>query len=327
MRSRRPVGFDPGLRIRRAATIDPQGPLYYEDCPDGPDGRCYPAVPPGGGFYTLANDEGIKGTCRIACGERYDANEWNPDVPCPYWFSWVDLPGGEVAAEISIDSTGFKHHLTPNLYLGLQENIPSRIYAGCDYLSPDQALPFEQIDSITLSLRAAASWDPDLPDPARFGRLFTYVDWLDVEKKLHTQVSLDLMHYIDADATVDVSDLPVAQRFYEESEWLRAHGEATHFNESVYCGHVDAAAWGAVPDGLRFVTTADADVEPSVDDQPWVDLDIDLRQLFDRMVDEGVLPTERLSGTWVGGIVLGLELWGRTAAVVQVKDRTMWATA
>jgi hypothetical protein len=169
-----PGGWDPGLTHALAASAFPCSPDYFESCPGSPSGKCFGTLPPGSGFYTLGGGS-TNSSCRIngGAGSRWSPNTQNLDVPCPYRFSWVHEDGRSwtvespterpasststnrasststnrsLVARAEVDSRGFKSGMTPNLYVGLQENIVvPPVYGGINVHNATMAPPLRQV--------------------------------------------------------------------------------------------------------------------------------------------------------------------------------------
>ncbi len=128
-------GFDPDFSNRRIASVLGQRPAtYFEDCPDGPGGKCLGGISPGGGFYNLATD--IGGFTQAAKINSHDTFELASNGKItrqsnPFYFSWLAGGGGTpMTGRVEIDNLNWSVSDTPNVYLGLQHNPPSQGYLG-----------------------------------------------------------------------------------------------------------------------------------------------------------------------------------------------------
>ena len=167
------AGFDPGTTRRLAASAFPHSPHYWESCPDSPIGRCHGTLPAGSGFYTLGGGS-TNASCRINGGNasQWSPNAANPGVPCPYKFSWQDTDTATVIARAEVDSRDFVSGETPNLYVGLQENIVvPPVYGGIAIGNATVCPRITEIDHITFKMRAKRCYGAGLPRPAGFGRV------------------------------------------------------------------------------------------------------------------------------------------------------------
>lgn len=138
------IGFDPGMNVALAASTNPNNPKrYVESCPDSPTGKCYGTIQPGGGFYTLPNDADSDSYWEMTKTAFEDMFEWKRDG------------NGDLIAQLTIDSRNFPTPWTPNLYTGLQLNLPIRnSYAGMDYNNRNWTVPSSSIKKADLQFRA-----------------------------------------------------------------------------------------------------------------------------------------------------------------------------
>ena len=183
-------GWDPDLTKKLVAGIYPSSTNYFELCPDGPNGKCYGEILAGKGFYTIANDE----LCKINSGDNFYANEYNENVSCPFEFGWKE-DNDDVVANLKIDTTNFTSPITPNIYLGLQENVPY----GDVYLGVDEIADINEIDKAYLKFKASycfglATDQADI-DSYRRARFLYHIVWYNPIKEKSYGVSINLLDF------------------------------------------------------------------------------------------------------------------------------------
>ena len=166
------TGWDPGLTKKLVAGIHPNNANYFESCPNGPNGKCYGEILAGKGFYTIANDE----LCKINSGDNFYLNEYNENVSCPFEFYWKE-DNDDVVANLKIDTTDFTSPITPNIYLGIQENVPY----GDLYLGVDKIADINEIDKVHLKFKASYCFGPATDqadiDSYRRARFLYHIVW------------------------------------------------------------------------------------------------------------------------------------------------------
>lgn len=123
------AGWDPGLTKRYIATTNPTEQTYFESCPDIASG-CYPQRKTQDGFYTLSPEiGGVNVPCKVNSAANFSVN--GQLQPCPFKFSWEQGTDGRPAGHITSDTSSWTTSITPNIWLGFQENAPyGTVYAG-----------------------------------------------------------------------------------------------------------------------------------------------------------------------------------------------------
>jgi hypothetical protein len=297
------IGWDPGLTKKLAAGIHPNSANYFELCPDAVNGKCYGEIPAGKGFYTIANDE----LCKINSGNNFYLNEYNKNVPCPFEFSWEE-DSGDVVADLKIDTTDFTSSITPNIYLGLQENVPY----GDVYLGVDQIADINGIDKAHLKFKASycfgSATDQMDIDSHRRARFLYHIVWYNPVKEKSYGVSINLLDF--RQHLNDGSNIGADNYlFYETDET----------NNCVI--QLGGKAWGIIPQDYQPIF--DASVNCSFANQandPWIEVDIPISDILNKLKFEGYLNNDDLNGDITCLIVGGVELWGRLSASMEVKD-------
>ena len=307
---RRPAGWDPLLQRRLAASAFPRSPNYFEACPDGPGGRCLGSLPPGSGFYTLGGGS-TNATCKINAGaaSRWTPNAANPSVPCPFGFHWRAVGGkeGGVIASAEVDSRGFRSADTPNLYVGLQENLPvPPVFGGLSAKNATMCPPLSTVAAVSFKMRATVCYGAGKPDG--FGRVAFYLGFWNTALGEGRSISIDVFTFLNQPWR---PTLPIRRPapFMDDGNAL----------------HLDGAAFGLVPNGTEPTHDTSTDCSLPVEQAPWVALDVQVPPLLEKLVGMGLLKETMLEGALlIGGIVVGPETWGKHRTVAEVANRTVW---
>lgn len=329
-----PTGYDPGMQKRLAAGIYPASSTYFESCPDSPTG-CAGTMPSGGGFYSLAAG-GAGGTCKINARLPWTPDANNPNVPCPFLFNWRTSDTGGVAGSLTIDTTPYPSISAAYGYVGLQQNVgtaggatasgPPELYGGLAYTGPNVAAhraPITSIERLDFRIRGRVCGGAHVADE-RYGRLMTYLNWYDPATGNASELSIDLMTYVNS---TNPSSVPVAQYYYEQQQWEYAHGTGPAPDPKKWQGHIDAHKWGLIGPGVQLVLDPTTGCSTALGSAPWYMVSIPVKTVLNRLVAEGYLDPARIAGTMSGSIVLGTETWGRALLQGQVTGWTLWRTA
>ena len=257
------AGFDPGTTQRLAAGAFPSSPNYWDSCPDSPTGRCHGTLRAGSGFYTLGGGS-TNASCRIngMNASRWTPNAANPGVPCPYKFSWHDTDtaprgGGGVIARAEVDSRGFVSGETPNLYVGLQENIVvPPVYGGIALGNSTMCPLIADVDRIAFKMRSKRCYGAGVPKPSGFGRVAAYFKLWNVALHRGVSVSVDVFTFLDGRPWSPT--LPIRR--------------PVPFLDGGGAWHIDGAAWGFVPNGSAPLLDTTPDCSTNMAAAPWLEV-------------------------------------------------------
>jgi hypothetical protein len=189
-------GWNAGFKFRRAMTHLGDA-LFFESCPDAPGESCK-KLGRGNGFFTLAH--GIEpshttdgNNCKInsrslfSPRSAFNAAETstNPNVSCPYFFHWgvnqkEGSDKGKNFARIEVDTSKFTSQVTPNIYLGLQENFIGKraeYLLGLDPSNPEHAPRAELVHSRRFKARTKVCRGNAAADPYLTARFIHYANF------------------------------------------------------------------------------------------------------------------------------------------------------
>lgn len=331
------TGMDPGMTRRLATTLYPLSRSYTEFCPDLPSG-CKATLRSGDRFYTLAaNMSGIniplaedKTQCRIDSREPVPTSVGIP-APCPYEFAWKKTAQGRPLSSVAVDTTKFPTTTSAYAYFGLQENVgtpmghlatgrpSSEIFAGIPAPETDTYRPeVRSIERLDLDVRAKFCLGNHAKDP-HYGRIAVYVLWFDSVTGKGRELSIDLMAYKSVPPGTDV---PLLEYFFEEQAWYHARGGPAP-NPARWVGHIDGPLWGVVPPKLKLQRDTTKDCSAAMTGEP-VHLELPIGDIFRRLIREGHMAPELLSGRYVGALVNGVETWGRGRLESELSGFTLW---
>jgi hypothetical protein len=311
---------------------------YTEFCPDSPTGKCHGTLKSGDRFYTLAaNMSGVsvptaedKTQCRIDSREPVLTSVGIP-APCPFEFAWKSTAKGRPLSAVAVDTTEFPTTTSAYAYFGLQENVgtpmghlaagrPSpEIYAGIPAAETDTYRPeVTTIERLDLDVRAKLCLGK-FADDSHYGRIAVYVLWYDSVTGKGRELSIDLMAYKSVPPGTDV---PLLEYFFEEGEWYHKRGGPPP-NPDRWVGHIDGPMWGVVPPALKLQRDTSKDCSGKLTGAP-VHMEIPIGEILRRLVREGHMDPELLSGRYVGALVNGVETWGRGRLESELSGFTLW---
>ncbi len=282
-------GWDPGMLKRRIATIYPNGRGYYENCPDTPNGICYPDILAGGGFYTLSPSmmEDVNAPCKVNSRELFTVPGTGQQEPCPYFFEWSTDSNGRVAAVLTDDSRNWSRSDTPNLYLGLQHNTPfSGLYMGANNMP--------NINEAYYEAYMQASTEGVRTDQNAYGRFMTGLAWYvpSLAKSFVVEFNLDSFNTNDPrlSTTVEAADNPSC-------------------GAAVKCTYLGARFWG---------------YQTVIGTTPRL-VKIDWADIVSKLVQRGYLPAEAYGNYPVSVFHSGPEMFGRGKLVDRISGATIKA--
>src|SRR5574343_341726 len=301
------IGFDPGMKIALAASYNPKNlQRYVESCPASPTGRCYGTIPAGGGFYTLPND--------------VDSEEYWKDTRSVFsdMFKWKRDTNGDLIAELVIDSRSYPSSCTPSFYTGLQLNIPiGDSYGGMSFSNSAWAVPSATIDRAQLEFRATVC--PTKDD--YFLTLPYYNDGWSVPDQSGYSLAFNYSFSWNTEKTPIIFSYPLIS----QGKFMRLYRVGTETDAQLY----DTTFW---IDAHKYGMLA----MPPNNSAIYVGCNVDINKLPFKKVTFNVqnwlevLETKKLIHSiknykYSGGIIAGVELWGRAKVVVQVKKHEMKA--
>ncbi|HOI97355.1 MAG TPA: hypothetical protein PLA19_02515 [Candidatus Pacearchaeota archaeon] len=314
------IGQDPGMKTARIAnTKNPQDPLFFQLCPNDPNQKCYGNVSAGSGFYTLAYDNQ---PCMPNTGMIYDADSNNRQVSCPYYFNWK-RQDKDLIANLKIDTLGFLVDKTENIYLGIQTNNAGGVpYYGLDFNNNYHAPKIENIDKISLKIRTKICYTPKKDDIYRSGRIMYYFGWWNVEKQQRETISLDILHFWRPSGHKPGW---VTEYVNTEAELSGKTADDPDYNIRKHTIYVNGKALGVIPESYDFYYDSTPNCSSSIDNATWLQIDIPVKSLIKRLLQEGFIDKEILEGAKYSGSILGgIEFWGRNLVELEVKDHTMY---
>lgn len=300
------LGFDPGMRLALAASLFPNEPLYLEQCPNAPGGHCYGTIPNGGGFYTLPYD--LDESLGRSFGARYRNR----------LFRWL-REDNELIAELTVDATDtalFPSTATPNLYNGLQLNTEiAGAYTGISLRNTDQTPSVTAFDAAEFEFRA--KFCPHGADPY-FLTLLYYASYY--APRYNTGLAL-AFHYGFA-WTGDVPPFTFQSPYISQGALMRRIGmtdaQASPFDTTIF---IDAHRFGFLPmppqnSAIRIDTSVDCGL--AMASIPWRHVSFPV-QRFVKNLDAQHMISPWAEHRYAGGIIAGIEQWGRGMTVLQVR--------
>jgi hypothetical protein len=143
--------------------------------------------------------------------------------------------------------------------------------------------------------------------------------WYDSDSGKGSELSIDLLAYKSVPPGTDV---PLLEYFFEEEEWYHERGGPAP-TPARWVGHIDGRTWGVVPPELVLQRDTSKDCSGGFTGAP-VHLEIPVGDVLRRLVREGHMDAELLSGRYVGALVNGVETWGRGRLESEVSGFTLW---
>jgi hypothetical protein len=201
--------------------------------------------------------------------------------------------------------------MTPNLYVGLQENIVvPPVYGGIDVHSTTMPPPLRQLEAITFSMRAHRCYNSSIPRQSGFGRVAAYFDFRNIAARVGYAVSIDICYtFLDGQAWTPT--LPIR----------REHP----FKGAGNAWHLGGGALGVVPNNNTepFLDTS-PDCSHDIAALEWLEVTIPVPRVVAYLEQLGVVNRTGADGAVVtGSIVLGPETWGRHWTTAEVKERAL----
>ncbi|WP_165246419.1 hypothetical protein [Paludisphaera soli] len=326
--------------VRRSQT--PDAALYFEARSPDAAGlrRCWApgagGIPPGGGFYTLANDEGSheldstgrhKQTCRIsplgtalAARQTYDnTSPHNVSVACPFEFGWGGA-GDRTIATLVVDTRHFPSNNTRNNYLGLQLNRPSGIYAGMP-APPDMT-----------RVLGAEVWLRDMAgaggrEEARSVRIPYYFSWISHRTGKTYSISVNLLEYEEG---TDVPFIGHAGYYAEPHE-----GPGTVI--TLHLSGRNSGLQHPEQDFMQWVPAWDVTCSTPPERMRWRRYTIPIADLVKQLIvdaaitgvtEEAMAPDGRGRPPILSSLIIGgIEQFGRTRVRLDVADHALFLKA
>ena len=252
----------------------------------------------------------------------YDADSNNRQVSCPYYFNWK-RQGNDLIANLKIDTLGFLVNKTENIYLGIQtNNAGGAPYYGLDFNNNYHAPKIENIDKISLKIRAKICYTPKKDDIYRSGRIMYYFGWWNVEKQQRETISLDILHFWRPSGHKPGW---VTEYVNTEAELSGKTADDSDYNIRKHTIYVNGKALGVIPESYDFYYDSTPNCSSSIDNATWLQIDIPVKGLIKRLLQEGFIDKEILEGAkYSGGILGGIEFWGRNLVELEVKDHAIY---
>ena len=283
-------GWDPSFTIRRAANYLPAlSNTFFQLCPDGESGLCYPNIAAGGGFWTLSTDiGGALQSCLINTNQMFTVEA--EQQPCPFSFSWSDPAGDSAEATLGIDTRSWSRSVTPNVYFGFHQNsMQEGLYFGGNN--------YPHIDTLrtTLRLRHLTSSRP-ADNPHAEARILVGVTWYVPSLNQSFVIEMNLGNVPQENNSVTPA------RSSEERIGL---DRVEYGVRQIYLG---GPAWGLPR------------LKPG---QETVNITIDWHKIIQTLIQEGRLPAEVFVHR-PATITVGIEQWGRLENKLIIEDLRLW---
>jgi hypothetical protein len=279
------------MKLRRIATINANRTGYYENCPDGIVGKCYPAITAGSGFYTLSPsmNEGDNVPCKVNSGEQFrvPGAAYGEPEPCPFYFDWSIDAANRVTAVLTDDTRNWSRSDTPNIYLGFQQNTPfGGLYMGANNMPNINEAYFEAY--MQGSLEGVRTQE------GAFGRFMTGVGWYvpSLQKSFVVEFNLDSFNTTQPQlsTTLEAVDNPSC-------------------GDAVKCTYLGARFWG---------------IDSIIGSTPKK-VSIDWAATVQKLIQKGYLPAEAYGSYPVSVFHSGPEMFGRGKLVDRISGATIKA--
>ena len=251
-------------------------------------------------------------------------NNYNINVPCPHTFEWKQEDDGNPYARLGVNTLGFKNPDTGNVNLGLQENANlGPKFPTISLGDNDQAPLLKDVVAIKIKIRAKKTLNP--ADEYVFGRVFTYLDVATKNKSQSFSVSINLLTFANAPAGNPLLGGEKGQDVQNAHPVVRPQLPGGSFNEqgpnsggaslgATY--HIDAKTLGFIPPSLNFVD--------NLDNENWTTLELPVQRIIEYVKNQFDQTPDLLCGAqYAGGIVVGIENFGRAEVIAEVKDREL----
>ena len=143
---------------------------------------------------------------------------------------------------------------------------------------------------------------------AGYGRMHAYFGYWNVAEGCGHAVSVDILTFLNGPWQ---SSLPIRR--------------PTPFFDGGNALHIDGGFWGIVPNGTEPTLDASADCSMSMALAPWIQVRLPVQEVVRKLVLLGYLNQTVVNGAKLtGGIVNGVETWGRHWTTSDVRNRTVW---
>jgi hypothetical protein len=298
------IGFDPGMNKALAASMEPTTGRYQEYCPDSPTGRCYGTLAAGSGFYTIPLD--------------IDPIEvWNDTKDAfTHYFQWKRDAKGKLIAELQIDTRYYRSQSTPSFYAGLQENIPiGKQYAGISIYNPLFSPNSKTIDHASLEYRAVVC--PQNNDPY-FLTLHYYSDGWSLQRQDGYSLAFNYAYSWNTGTTPLIFESALTT----QGKYMREHGfteSAARIYDTTFW--IDSHRYGMLPmpsNNSAITVSCTKDIESI----PFQSVTFNIQKFLTILSAKNIIyPVEEYQ--YSGGIIAGVEMWGRAKVTIQVKNHTM----
>lgn len=306
-----PIGMDPGMTKALAASMYPHLPDYVEFCPDGPGGRCAGVIPAGGGFYTLPVE--INYLMELPQNKRNGFFRWIKDVDGVGWI-----------AELTVDSRSYSSPLTTNLYNGLQLNTPVGVlYGGITLNRPEQTPLMDDVSFAGFEYRAVTC-ALEKQGPTMHGYLHYYVSFWDVVAKQGFQLAIDYGHFWHGPSGPPLSfadDVATEQQLC-----VKANVPISNPFCDPHTYHFQAHLIGLLPmpaNGGGVALDMSPNCSLKVESQPWVKMNVPIASFVSLLRRKGEISPQG-NFRYMGGIIAGVEWWGRNKTVLQVRKHSLY---
>ncbi len=299
-----PIGFDPGMDIQLAASYKQDSQIYYEDCPDSPNGHCKGTIYNMSGFYTLP----LIDSDQYAC--IYNS------IGCPYKFQWKRDINNDSYYELVVDSTNFNSKSTYNMYTGLQTNIPniSGMYSGIRYMSNNSPKATD-INSVSFDYRGSFCYGDKQSDNVQFGNIIYYISFYSIKK----QNGFTLSFLLDSFANFKLEYHPILPiNIQRQSDFGVNEEEA--YKQHYY---INSISEGIIEDHLT-IHDKTKDCNLVLENKEWNSVYIPIKSFIQLLIDFGYIDDEVYKTSYyTGEIIGGSEHWGRVKTKTQFKNRTL----
>jgi hypothetical protein len=324
-----PTGFDPGLKKRLASGYI-RDSKYFEDCPDSPTGQCYNTLNPGSGFYTLPGNQADAmanpslGSCKVNSGEIFKPvlSASNSEI-CPFYFKWgryLQTP----FAEIKIDTIPYTQASTINNYHGLHTTLPiGNLYGGLNFDDENMTPKIDQLETIEFNAQGKICYGNKKQDGYQFGRYVYYLGFWNVSLNKGFTVAFDYMVYFNSRQTGGLK-IDYIQR---QSDFPGSP-QTEDLRNTFY---VNGYQYGiSNPNGGPFAPVIDTSIDcsQSMDNDPWFKVRLPIKSTIQNLLSQGFLSQDLVQNAkYTGSIIAGVETWGRSQAIVRVRNHSLYKTA
>lgn len=320
-----PTGFDPGLKKRLAASYR-HNSTFFESCPDSPTGLCYGTLNPGNGFYTLPGNsldtpsDLSRRSCRINSGELFQPTSEQALVPCHLYFAWEsDLGSRDTVARLEVNTIPYRNAATLNNYNGLQLNLPiGDSYGGIDFNREDMTPFLETLEKAEFEYRGKVCYGDKSSDKIQFGRIVYYASFWNSSRQNGFTLAFDYGNYYQNPQNSLIPDY--VQRESDISGDTTNVGQRNTF-------YINSYQYGIVPESDGPVMDATTNCSISMNQVPWKKVKIPLKSTVKNLIRIGYIDPSLLSGTkYAGGTIAGVETWGRSQTIIEVKNHSFFKT-